>query len=101
MRHRPGSADLDPFRLVQGAAGGTAIVIARAIARDLYEGASAARSFALLMQISGAAPTLAPLIGGEIIGVSSSLRALLGSLRDRPVNAQRHGIGPPLSVRLL
>jgi DHA1 family bicyclomycin/chloramphenicol resistance-like MFS transporter len=59
------------FRLVQGAAGGAAIVIARAIVRDLYEGTSAARFFALLMQISGVAPIMAPLIGGEILRITS------------------------------
>lgn len=59
------------LRLVQGAAGGAAIVIARAIARDLYNGTSVGRFFALLMQISGVAPILAPLIGGEILRVTS------------------------------
>ncbi|MFF5205907.1 multidrug effflux MFS transporter [Streptosporangium sp. NPDC000396] len=71
------------LRLVQGAAGGAAIVIARAIVRDRCEGAAAARLFALLMQISGVAPILAPLIGGEILRVTSwrgvfALIAILG-----------------------
>ncbi|WP_433250782.1 multidrug effflux MFS transporter [Streptosporangium sp. CA-135522] len=59
------------LRLVQGAAGGAAIVIARAIVRDRCEGVAAVRLFTLLMQISGVAPILAPLVGGEVLRVTS------------------------------
>ncbi|MFE1592916.1 multidrug effflux MFS transporter [Nocardia sp. NPDC058705] len=58
-------------RLSQGIAGGTAIVIARAIVRDLYEGAAAARFFNTLMQVSGLAPILSPLVGGLLLQVTS------------------------------
>ena len=37
------------LRFVQGMAGAVGIVIARAIVRDLYSGAAAARVYALLM----------------------------------------------------
>ncbi|MFI9718564.1 multidrug effflux MFS transporter [Streptomyces sp. NPDC052396] len=55
------------FRLVQGLAGAAAIVIARAMVRDLYDGLAMARFFSTLMLISGVAPVIAPLIGGQIL----------------------------------
>ncbi len=87
------------LRLVQGAAGGTAIVIARAIVRDRYEGAPAARLFTLLTQISGIAPIAAPLIGGEILRVTSwrgvfVLTAALGSLLVIAVLTLPETLGP-------
>lgn len=56
-------------RLLQGLAGGAAIVIARAVVRDLYQGAAAARFFATLTQVSGIAPVLSPLVGGLLLQV--------------------------------
>ncbi|AIR98074.1 multidrug effflux MFS transporter [Streptomyces glaucescens] len=58
------------FRLVQGLAGAAGIVIARAIVRDLYDGVEMARFFSTLMLISGVAPIVAPLIGGQILRVT-------------------------------
>jgi MFS transporter, DHA1 family, multidrug resistance protein len=55
------------FRLLQGLAGAAAIVIARAVVRDLYDGVAMARFFSTLMLISGVAPIAAPLIGGQIL----------------------------------
>ncbi|MEU7553872.1 multidrug effflux MFS transporter [Streptomyces sp. NPDC044571] len=55
------------FRLLQGLAGSAAIVIARAVVRDLYDGVEMARFFSTLMLISGAAPIIAPLIGGQVL----------------------------------
>ncbi|MCS0605268.1 multidrug effflux MFS transporter [Streptomyces sp. LP11] len=55
------------FRLVQGLAGAAGVVIARAVVRDLYDGVAMARFFSTLMLISGAAPIVAPLIGGQIL----------------------------------
>ncbi|WP_405440875.1 Bcr/CflA family multidrug efflux MFS transporter [Streptomyces avidinii] len=55
------------FRLLQGLAGAAAIVIARAVVRDLYDGDEMARFFSTLMLISGAAPIIAPLIGGQVL----------------------------------
>ncbi|MEU8545749.1 multidrug effflux MFS transporter [Streptomyces roseoverticillatus] len=54
-------------RLVQGLAGAAGIVIARAVVRDLYDGVAMARFFSTLMLISGVAPVVAPLIGGQIL----------------------------------
>ena len=59
------------LRLLQGLAGGVGIVIARAIVRDLFDGAAAARMFALLMMVMGVAPVVAPLIGGQVLALSS------------------------------
>lgn len=58
------------FRLLQGLAGAAGIVIARAVARDLYDGLAMARFFSTLMLISGAAPIIAPLIGGQVLRVT-------------------------------
>ncbi|MEV6328624.1 Bcr/CflA family multidrug efflux MFS transporter [Streptomyces sp. NPDC051909] len=58
------------FRLLQGLAGAAGIVIARAVVRDLYDGVEMARFFSTLMLISGVAPVVAPLIGGQILRVT-------------------------------
>ena len=55
------------FRLVQGLAGAAGIVISRAVVRDLYDGLAMARFFSTLMLISGVAPIVAPVIGGQIL----------------------------------
>jgi MFS transporter, DHA1 family, multidrug resistance protein len=59
------------LRFVQGGACGIGFVLARAIVRDLYSGIAAARIFALLVLVSGVAPVLAPLLGGQILLVTS------------------------------
>ncbi|MFG3015577.1 multidrug effflux MFS transporter [Streptomyces cinerochromogenes] len=61
---------LTAFRLVQGLAGAAGVVIARAVVRDLYDGVAMARFFSTLMLISGAAPIVAPLVGGQILRVT-------------------------------
>ncbi|MFI2225133.1 multidrug effflux MFS transporter [Streptomyces fradiae] len=66
----PNAALLVSFRLLQGLAGAAGIVIARAVVRDLYDGVEMARFFSTLMLISGVAPVVAPLIGGQILRVT-------------------------------
>ncbi|MFJ8359864.1 multidrug effflux MFS transporter [Streptomyces sp. NPDC093984] len=66
----PSVETLVAFRLVQGLAGAAGIVIARAVVRDLYDGVAMARFFSTLMLISGVAPIVAPLIGGQILRVT-------------------------------
>jgi DHA1 family bicyclomycin/chloramphenicol resistance-like MFS transporter len=39
--------------------------------RDLHSGAAAARSFSLLMLVNGLAPILAPVLGGQVLTVTS------------------------------
>ncbi|MGW0991786.1 multidrug effflux MFS transporter [Streptomyces sp. NPDC002523] len=66
----PNVETLVAFRLAQGLAGSAGIVIARAVVRDLYDGVAMVRFFSTLMLISGVAPILAPLIGGQILRVT-------------------------------
>ena len=56
-------------RFVQGLCAAAGPVIARAVAADLTSGASAARTFSLLMTIGGVAPVVAPVIGGLLTGL--------------------------------
>jgi DHA1 family bicyclomycin/chloramphenicol resistance-like MFS transporter len=58
------------LRLVQGLAGGAGIVIGRAVVRDLYDGVALARVFSLLMLVTGLAPILAPVFGGQLLRVT-------------------------------
>ena len=55
------------FRFCAGFAGASGIVIARAIARDVCEGAELTRFFAVLMMVNGFAPIIAPVIGGQVL----------------------------------
>jgi DHA1 family bicyclomycin/chloramphenicol resistance-like MFS transporter len=59
------------LRLVQGLGAAAGIVIARATVRDLYSGADLARFFSALMLVSGLAPILAPVIGGQVLTVTT------------------------------
>ena len=59
------------FRFLAGFAGSSGIVIARAIARDVCEGAELTRFFAILMMVNGLAPILAPVLGGQILLITS------------------------------
>lgn len=58
------------FRLLQGLAGAAGIVIARAVVRDMYDGTEMARFFSTLMLISGVAPVIAPVLGGQVLRVT-------------------------------
>ncbi len=61
------SADLlIAARLLQGISGSGAIVLARAIVRDVYSGVQAARELSLMGSISATAPIVAPMIGGVL-----------------------------------
>ncbi|MEI7033765.1 multidrug effflux MFS transporter [Streptomyces pratensis] len=66
----PSAGLLIGFRLLQGLAGAAGIVIARAVVRDLYDGVEMARFFSTLMLISGVAPIIAPLIGGQVLRIT-------------------------------
>jgi DHA1 family bicyclomycin/chloramphenicol resistance-like MFS transporter len=67
----PSVAVLVVLRFAQGIAGAAGIVIARAIVRDMHSGVAAARFFSLLMLVNGLAPILAPVIGGQVLSVTS------------------------------
>lgn len=55
------------LRLLQGLAGSAGIVLSRAVARDMYSGTELTKFFSLLMLINGAAPILAPVVGGQLL----------------------------------
>jgi len=59
------------LRAIQGFAGAAALVVGRAIVRDLFSGVEAARYFSLLMVITGVGPVLAPTIGGQLLRITS------------------------------
>lgn len=59
------------LRFIQGFSGSAGIVISRAVVRDLYEGPSLTRFFAMLMLVNGAAPIFAPIAGGQLLRVTS------------------------------
>ena len=67
----PSAPVLIGLRLFQGVAGAAGIVIARAVVRDLYAGVEIARFFALTMLVTGLAPILAPVIGGQLLLVTT------------------------------
>lgn len=54
--------------MLVGAAG---IVIARAVVRDRYDGDEMARFYALLLIVNGAAPIVAPILGAQLLHVTS------------------------------
>ena len=54
------------LRLIQGLAGAAGIVIARAVARDLHEGRRLVVFFSRLVLVSGLAPVIAPVLGGQL-----------------------------------
>ncbi|MGB6086327.1 multidrug effflux MFS transporter [Parvibaculum sp.] len=53
-------------RFVQAIGGGASVVLARAIVRDLYEGADAGEMLARMAAIMGLVPALAPMLGGVV-----------------------------------
>jgi DHA1 family bicyclomycin/chloramphenicol resistance-like MFS transporter len=59
------------LRLAQGLLGAVGIVVARAVVRDTSDATTAARSFATLMLVSGVAPIAAPVLGGQLLRVTS------------------------------
>ena len=55
------------FRIMQGVSAGAGVVISRAIIRDLYADAAAARLLSLVTMIFSIAPAVAPILGGWIV----------------------------------
>src|SRR3954449_2010420 len=110
----PSAPALMGLRFVQGLAGAGGVVIARAVVRDLHSGAAAVRLFSSLMLVTGLAPILAPLAGGQILAVTSwrgifvvltVLSALLAGLvavglREPlpPERRSHHGLGRTLAI---
>ncbi|WP_225412879.1 multidrug effflux MFS transporter [Stigmatella hybrida] len=64
----PSVEALSAFRFLQALGGAVAIVVPRAVVRDLQSGAGAARMLSRLVLVMGVAPILAPLLGGALLG---------------------------------
>ncbi|MEV1016486.1 multidrug effflux MFS transporter [Micromonospora sp. NPDC049751] len=81
----PNIAVLGALRVLQGLGVAAATVVATAVVRDLFSGASFARIFSRLMLVMGLAPVLAPTLGSGLLrwtewrGVFAAL-AVLGAL---------------------
>ena len=58
------------FRIMQGVSAGAGVVVGRAIIRDLYSDAAAARLLSLVTMIFTIAPAIAPILGGLIVEYS-------------------------------
>lgn len=67
----PSIAVLGALRFLQGVGTAAGAVIALAVVRDLFEGRAAATMLSRLFLVLGAAPVLAPTIGGEILRFTS------------------------------
>ena len=88
------------LRIISGATGGAGVVIGRAIVRDTCSGTAAARVFALMMLVTGSAPVIAPLIGGQLLVVTDwrglfAALAALGALQLVVVAIVLHETLPP------
>jgi MFS transporter, DHA1 family, multidrug resistance protein len=66
-------------RLFQAFGGAGAVVLARAIVRDLYSEARAGREFSLMGAVMAIAPTIAPLIG-SVLQIAFGWRAIFVAL---------------------
>lgn len=58
------------LRLAQGLAAAATLVVARAVVRDVYDGARAARIFSDLILVMGLAPVVGPVVGGQLLRVT-------------------------------
>lgn len=102
----PDAISLNVLRFIQGLSGAAGIVLSRAIVRDMYSGSELTRFFSLLMLINGAAPILAPILGGQllrfvswrgvfavlsVIGVIMLLAVLLGQPETLPRDRRQSG----------
>jgi DHA1 family bicyclomycin/chloramphenicol resistance-like MFS transporter len=67
----PDAGQLIGARIMQSLGAAAAAVLARAIVRDLFEGTAMTRFFSTLMLVNGAAPVIAPVIGGQLLTVTT------------------------------
>ncbi|MBV2156341.1 multidrug effflux MFS transporter [Kitasatospora sp. SUK 42] len=102
-------------RFIQGAAGSAGLVIGRAVARDRFQGVALLRFLASIALISGLAPILAPIIGAQLLRVTSwrgtfgALTALgllltlaaFGALRETLPSQGRNGGGVGSALRTM
>ena len=67
----PNLAVLGTLRVLQGLGAAAAMVVSMAIVRDLFTGLAAATLLSRLMLVMGAAPILAPTLGGVVLSWTS------------------------------
>ncbi|MFC4068941.1 multidrug effflux MFS transporter [Actinoplanes subglobosus] len=67
----PGVGWLIAGRIVQSLGAAAGAVLARAVVRDLYQGTAMTRFFSTMMVVNGAAPVVAPVIGGQLLTVAT------------------------------
>jgi len=67
----PDVATLTLLRFVQGFCAAAGLVISQAVVRDMHSGPAAVRVFSSLMLIIGVAPILAPVLGGQLLELTS------------------------------
>lgn len=79
MAFSPNIAVFVALRAVQGIAGSAGVVVSRAIAVDLSEGAAAIRAISLIAMFVGLGPLVAPPIGGAVLAVGD-WRTVLATL---------------------
>jgi DHA1 family bicyclomycin/chloramphenicol resistance-like MFS transporter len=58
------------WRIVQAVGACAGVALGRAMVRDLYEGARAARMLSILITVMSIAPLLGPLLGGQILATA-------------------------------
>ncbi|WP_235999811.1 Bcr/CflA family multidrug efflux MFS transporter [Qaidamihabitans albus] len=67
----PSAELLIAARAVQAIGAAAGIVVARATVRDLFSGTAMTKFFSMLMLVTGLAPILAPVIGGQVLNWTS------------------------------
>ncbi|WP_211240934.1 multidrug effflux MFS transporter [Hamadaea tsunoensis] len=110
----PGIVTLGALRVLQGLGVAASSVVAMAVVRDMFSGTAFARLFSRLMLVMGAAPVLAPTLGGAVLrwtqwrgvfvvlagfGVLLTLVAVFALQETLPV-ARRHRGGAAETVRI-
>jgi DHA1 family bicyclomycin/chloramphenicol resistance-like MFS transporter len=68
------------FRIMQGISAGAGVVVGRAIIRDLYADAAAARLLSMVTMIFTIAPAIAPVLGGWVVTLLDWRAIFLGLL---------------------
>jgi DHA1 family bicyclomycin/chloramphenicol resistance-like MFS transporter len=68
------------FRIMQGISAGAGVVVGRAIIRDLYSDAPAARLLSMVTMIFSIAPAIAPVLGGWVVTIFDWRAIFLGLL---------------------
>jgi len=68
------------FRIMQGVSAGAGVVVGRAIIRDLYSDAPAARLLSMVTMIFSIAPAIAPVLGGWVVTLLDWRAIFLGLL---------------------